>query len=158
VVYVTPVSGYAIRPAKPVSITTVASGGSTHGPPVCIHGSPTRHINPTRQHVSDPDDPPAFHMTVEMGFIIPIPLIASRQGFLVTSFLFNVLICPVSTPDIRARSAVSLFTDCVCRSSSGFSYFQLLKCLLMEADVSCRMYCNSANPGLSEFDRYISVQ
>nr|WP_319538460.1 hypothetical protein [uncultured Methanospirillum sp.] len=29
----TPVSGYAIRPAKPVSITTVASGGSTHGPP-----------------------------------------------------------------------------------------------------------------------------
>ncbi len=105
------------------------------GPPVCIHGSPTRHINPTRQHVSDPDDPPAFHMTVEMGFIIPIPLIASRQGFLVASFLFTVLICPVSTPDFRARSAIRLSPDCECRTSVGIFCFQLLKYLLMEAGV-----------------------
>ncbi|MDD1728962.1 MAG: hypothetical protein LUQ50_07815 [Methanospirillum sp.] len=68
-----PVSGKRSGRQKPVSITTVASGGSTHGPPFCIHGSPTRHINPTRQHVSDPDDPPAFHMAREMVSSFPSP-------------------------------------------------------------------------------------
>ncbi|PKL60313.1 MAG: hypothetical protein CVV33_03310 [Methanomicrobiales archaeon HGW-Methanomicrobiales-4] len=70
VVCVAPVSGCAIRPVNSGLLTTVASDGSTHVPSDCIHGSPTRHINPTRQHVSDPDDPPAFNQTRGHGFIL----------------------------------------------------------------------------------------
>jgi hypothetical protein len=80
-------------------ITTVASDGSTHVPSDCIHGSPTRHINPTRQHVSDPENL-TYRKTRGHGFIlIPIPLIASHQGSQVPS-LSLYLIYLVSYPDI----------------------------------------------------------